>query len=497
MIFIASLIGGLTLLAGCQKEFGRGGEVRFVASSVAGPGTRAKYSGEGTTSGDLLTWERIDWQTGDVLRIWSDAAKTPDNVNYSDYRVSGVNIKSGDPTRSQATVVNAAEHGLNWEGVESACGFWAVYPASIAGTGTTKSVGFSIPGTQTPSDNVLAFAPMVAAAEGVAPNSSVTLEFYPAFTAFEITLESADQDITLNSFALTSTSTALSGNYTATIAAGGATTYACPAFTSSNGKVEYTFASGTTIAKNSPITFTILALPQDLNNLTLDFNVTIGGNTTVRKLALNKNNTPIKFNACSKHRIYGLAMPSDVWKFSIDLDFEVVEWIDGGTSNIDYTEGTASASYFQFNQNPYSAANSTVDIDVDNWIITFGGSSSKPLSGGVVYAQFSITTPLNAEWSVVPVDPNGYFNVVSIIDGEESSQLYGTVQTVGGGTDVKPIILKITPNMSRIPSSRTEDYTMILHTYAVVSGKTVNIDSETQTSDGRYHEAHFVIAHNE
>ncbi len=504
IMLIASLIGGSLLLAGCQKEFGKGGEVRFVASSVAGPQTRAEYSGEGTTSGGLLTWERINWQTGDVLRIWSDAAKTPDNANYSDYKVSSFNVKSRDNTRSQATVENAAEHGLNWDGVTGYCGFWAVYPASMAGTGTTNRVDLSIPGTQTPSDNVLASAPMVAAVNGVEPNSSVTLEFYPAFTAFEITLESADQDITLNSFALTSTSTALSGDYTATITAGGATTYACPSFSSSNGKVEYTFASGTTIAKNSPITFTILALPQELNNLTLEFNVTIGGNTTVRKLALNsgvtetdKDGTPIAFSACSKHRIYGLAMPGDVWKFSIDLDFEVVEWIDGGTSNIDYTEGAAQASYFQFNQNPYSAANSTVDIDSGNWIISFGGSPSKPLSAGVVYVQYSITLPHNAEWSVVPVDPNGYFNVVSIIDGEESPHLNGTVQTVGGGTDVKPIILKITPNMANIPSTRTEDYTMILHTYAVVSGKTVNIDTETQTSDGRYHEARFVIAHNE
>ena len=203
IMLIASLIGGLTLLAGCQKEFGRGGEIRFVASSVAGPQTRAEYSGEGTqdpNNDKLLTWERIDWQTGDVVRIWSDAAKTPDNANYSDYKVFSVNVKSGDNTRSQATVDNAAGNGLTWDGVTGNCGFWAVYPASMAGTGTTKTVDLSISGTQTPSDNVLASAPMVAAAEGVAPNSSVTLEFYPAFTAFEITLKSADQGITLNSF---------------------------------------------------------------------------------------------------------------------------------------------------------------------------------------------------------------------------------------------------------------------------------------------------------
>ena len=188
-------------------------------------------------------------------------------------------------------------------------------------------------------------------------------------------------------------------------------------------------------------------------------------------------------------------MPGDIWKFSIDLDFEVVEWIDGGTSNIDYTEGTAQASSFQFNQGDYSYANDKVSIDLSNWIVTFGGS--KTLSEGVVYVQYAITLPHNAEWSVVPIDPNGYFNVVSIVDGEESANLNGTVQTVGGGTDVKPIILKITPNMANIPSSRTEEYTMILHTFAVVNGKTVSIDTETQTTDQRYDYAKFVIAPNE
>ena len=277
IIILASLIGGTLLLAGCQKEFGRGGEVRFVASSVAGPGTRAEYSGEGTTEGGLLTWERINWQTGDEIRIWSDAAKARyGSENYSDYKVSSMDVKSGDNTRSQATVENAAANGLIWDGVESACGFWALYPASMAGTATGKAMNLSIAGAQTPSDG-LTNAPMVAAVENVTPNSAVTLEFYPAFTAFEITLKSADEgSITLNSFALTSTSTALSGSYTATIAAGGSTVYSCPGYSDSNNKVEYTFASGTKINKTMEVTFTILALPQILKNLTLEFNVTTG-----------------------------------------------------------------------------------------------------------------------------------------------------------------------------------------------------------------------------
>ena len=492
IIIIASLLGGVILLAGCQKEFNKGREVRFVASSVPGPETRAAYSGEGTTTNGLLTWERIDWQKGDVIRVWSDNAKTPSDANYSDYKVSSVNTKSGDANRSQATVVNNAANGLTWDGVTGNSEFWALYPSSLAGSATTKNLSLTISKTQTEDDG-LKNAPMVADVTGVSPNSEVTLEFYPAFTAFEITLTSEDKEITLNSFALTSTSTSLSGDYTAAVAAGGVTTYTCPARTDDNGSVEYTFDEGATISTTQSVTFTILALPQLLKDLTLDFSVTVDGATAHRKLALNKNGSPIEFAAGSKHRIYGLAMPGNIWKFTVDLDFEVVEWIDGGTSNIDYTTGTAQAGYFQFNQGDYDFADQLADVDRDSWIITFG--STKPLSTGVVYVQYSITSPLGAEWSVVPVDPLGYFNVVSVIDGEESPNLYGTVQT--SGTTVKPIVLKITPNMSNIPSSRSEDYTMIIHTYAVAAGKMVNIDSETQTSDGRYDYTKFVIANNE
>ena len=496
IIMIASLIGVLTLLAGCQKEFGHGGEVRFVASSNAGPATRAEYSGEGNTnSAGLLTWERIDWQEGDVIRVWSDQAATPSGVNYSDYKVSSFNVKSGDNTRSQASVVNASANGLNWDGVTGESEFWALYPSSLAGSATEKSLSLSISKSQTPDDG-LKNAPMVAAVTGISPKSEVPLEFYPAFTAFEITLGSEDKEITLNSFKLTSSSKALSGNYTANVVANGGTTYAYGTPSSADKEVSYTFDPGTVITNSTDgeVTFTILALPQTYDDLVLEFSVTIDGQDQTRKLALKKSDgTAYSFAACSKHRIYGLAMPGNLWKFTIGLEFEVVEWIDGGTSNIDYTTGSAQASYFQFNQGEYEYADNLADVDRNTWTITFG--SSKTLSTGVVYVQYSITTPLGTEWSVVPVDPLGYFNVVSVIDGEESPNLNGTVQT--SGTNVKPIVLKITPNMSNIPSSRPEDYTMIIHTYAMAAGKMVNIDSETQTSDGRYDYTKFVIANNE
>ena len=484
IIIIASLIGGSLLLAGCQKEFGKGGEVRFVASSVAGPQTRAEYSGEGTqdpNNDKLLTWERIAWQTGDVLRIWSDAAKTPDNVNYSDYKVSSFNVKSGDNTRSQATVENAAGNGLTWDGVTGNCGFWAVYPASMAGTGTTNEVDLSIAGTQTPSDNVLASAPMVAAVNGVEPNSSVTLEFYPAFTAFEITLKSADQGITLNSFTLTSTSTALSGSYIATIATGGNTTYTCPSRTAANGKVEYTFASGTTISKMDSTTFTILALPQVLKDLTIEFNVTMGSTTGVRKLDLKKNGSFINFAACSKHRIYGLAMPGNEWNFKyITLENQVIAWTDEEVEDLD-TDNLPEASQFVVN-------------GANNGRYYTSGDQTSPVSGrnATAYRQywlmksvvpttvtFKIMAPEGGTYEVVPQGNTGEFTITGNLEGEiaakpESADTPSTTTVV---------------NLTITSTTTTTDAKLYFKTYVTdKNGNKYNIDSETQLFDLRgYH----------
>ncbi len=482
IMLIASLIGGLTLLAGCQKEFGRGGEIRFVASSVAGHATRAEYSGEGTTnSNNLLTWERINWNNGDVIRIWSDAAKTQDNVSYSDYKVTSSNVKDGDPTRSQATVENANPNGLTWEGVESDCGFWAIYPSSMAGTGTTKTVNLSIASSQTSTDG-LTSAPMVAAVDAATPGEPVTLEFYPAFTAFEITIKSktADQEITLNSFALTSTSTALSGSYTAAIAAGGATTYTCPSRTDANGKIEYTF-SNTKITSTSEATFTILALPQDLKNLTLEFNVTIDGTSAVRKLALNKTDGPITFNACSKHRIYGLAMPGNEWNFKyITLENEVIDWTDVVVSGLD-TDNLPEASQFVVNGanngRYYTSGTQTTPVTGRNatayrqyWLMK---------SGALTSVTFKIMSPEGGTYEIVPQGDVEDFTITGSLTGNIAEK------PASSSTPSETTVVKI------IISSTTEKPDAVLYFKTYVTdrnGNKYSIDSETQLLDLRgYH----------
>lgn len=484
IMLIASLIGGLTLLAGCQKEFGRGGEIRFVASSVAGPGTRAEYSGQGTMSGGLLTWERIDWKTGDEVRIWSDAAKTAAGASYSDYRVSTVTKKSD--TRSQAPVVNAAGSGLKWDGVESACGFWSVYPASMAGTGTTKIVNLSIADAQTPSDG-LASAPMVAAVDNVTPESAVTLEYYPAFTAFEITLASADKDITLNSFALTSTSTALSGSYQAEILAGAKddgntkSVFTCPGRTDANGKVEFTFDPKPTITTSKSTTFTVLALPQNLTDLTIEFNVTIGGNAAVRKLALNQNGSPIVFNGLSKHRIYGLAMPGDFWQVTIQSD--VNEWVvKDATTSFKEQIGIRDISIEGETEtdNHYEAYNG---YDKYYQIRTLDMSVTNPH----FVLKFTPFAPLGGYWTLIPEAVGEgsleHFDVkVYVGEGEYSTDLIG--QIIGNEVEVHIFPKNFDPEAG-------VSYAMILKSF-VSSQKTFDTpysaDSEFQDvhGDGRY-----------
>lgn len=483
IIFIASLIGGITLLAGCQKGFGRGEEIRFVASSVAGPGTRAKYSGEGTMgANNLLTWERINWENGDLIRIWSDAAKTPAGLVYSDYKVSSVKVKSGDITRSQASVENANPNGLTWDGVESACGFWAVYPASMVGTGTTNTVNLSIASTQTATDG-LTSAPMVAAVNNATPGDPVTLEFYPAFTAFEITLKSKDQNITLNTFALTSASKALSGTFPAAIAAGGASTFTCPDRTDETGKVAYTFDSGTVItnAEDGGVTFTVLALPQTYDDLTLEFSVTVDGVAQTRKLALTKaDGSAYPFAACSKHRIYGLAMPGNVWNFKyITLENEVIDWTDVGVSGLD-TDDLPEATQFVVN-------------GANNGRIYTSGDQTSPVAGrdATAYRQywlmksgtpttvtFKIMAPEGGTYEIVPQGDVDQFTIEGSLTGSINSKPASS--TTPAETTVVTFIITSTTDVA--------DAVLYFKTYVSKGGIKYSIDSETQLYDVRgYH----------
>ena len=243
IISAAILLGSLLLLSGCNKnEFGQAGKlVRFGARSE-GVSTRTEYGGKDNDASGI---EPIWWKSGDKVRIVSDKAVVTNTTdqNYSDYQFADF----VDGNKSRASVTNVGTNGLAWvDGVDTYT-FYGVYPETGLNLGYTEGNLGSIMGTiPTPqavsaheytladgSDPADFFYPvkegkytvyepemqyafMTAKSEGVkSADKKVELTFYPAFTAFEFTFESADPevDINLTEFRMESTSTALAGAF--------------------------------------------------------------------------------------------------------------------------------------------------------------------------------------------------------------------------------------------------------------------------------------------
>lgn len=143
IISVACILGSLILLAGCQKGLGLGNyggqPVRFGAKTSTSPMSKAAYSGEGTfNSKGLLTWERINWESSDKVRIASNYAYVADGgdgginagVHYADYSLT-IDATQADPNKHAATLAPLAgnTNGLVWDdNKESGYVFYAVYP---------------------------------------------------------------------------------------------------------------------------------------------------------------------------------------------------------------------------------------------------------------------------------------------------------------------------------------------------------------------------------
>lgn len=342
------LLAGMSLLlAGCQKE-GRFGSdknlIRFTAAADAQ--TKAAYSG--VMDGN---YERIDWELGDLIRIWSPQAtdRYHANKHYADYKVSEITGTSG--RYSYAKIINADiqinaagnqvgvpnpsapendnVNGLIW-GNEPSYDFFASYPlmeSSSMGTftgtiltpQTIQEHTYTNPAkTVWEPGNVPAY--MIAAATGITPNSEVELQFSPAFTAFEFKiLAGVDDAVALTSFTIeTLTENAvMAGGFTMDCA----TKVATP---STGGSSSVTVdLTGHTVTANSPFTFTVFALPVDFTNLKITL---VGDKIGTRTLLLNdKDGAPVPFPACKKYRST-LRLPNVIWATGEDLiwDLEAV-----------------------------------------------------------------------------------------------------------------------------------------------------------------------------
>ena len=214
--------GILLSLAGCQKGTTSDNEGKLIQfGAKSGAPTRTVYSGQGTTGSDgELTWERIDWVEGDKVLIGSDKAfgRKGGTNRHANYRIYGVQSNGNIST---ASIADDEGKGLVW-GEEPAYTFYGIYPASAGDANIADgSATFTIATPQSPKDGKtdMEQAVMLAKVSGVAPNQTVDLHFYPAYTAFEFVLTAANTDVNLTKVELVSDSD-LVGTVTATIAEG-------------------------------------------------------------------------------------------------------------------------------------------------------------------------------------------------------------------------------------------------------------------------------------
>ena len=398
LLALVSVIGGMALLVGCQKENwvkkGSAKEVKFGATAHSSIDTRTEYMNYNGTDEN----QKIKWLGTDRIRIYSpdaarrvavEAGENPSNYYYwADYLVVP---NTNNPTLGTLQNLNADGHqmfpsnpgytpsgisiedtskvsnGLVWLNKNAV--FYGAYPRkALLGKKDGKGLdvvdgkfGFTIPKNQSFSvkgDMDYAFMTAKASASEGDP---VELKFYPDFTAFEISIkcEAQGSDVTLNSFTIGTNSTEifdiLNGDFTVDLT-GAQKSYT---FQQNNNELEarkkitvaninQTIPAGATA---SPLVFTVFALPDNLRDLYVEFNTTTGGAAKTWKLDLKKKENddlkPINFAACKKHRIYGLALPTGELLISVNT----APWLAGGEETYTTIENvtTIFESYKRYN----------------------------------------------------------------------------------------------------------------------------------------------------
>ena len=493
----ALLCAGILLsLTGCQKgaTVGGGKDVKFQASTNTHE-TRISYGDEVVEGG--TTYERLDWVSGDKLLIWSDNAVvreglthpsfTSNNTNIATYSIAGITTNG---RKSIATISDPAGRGLRYLDDDSQkYAFWGIYPADAVTTNpsTTNSAVLSIPNSQEGNDPDMSKAYMTAVALNTQANVPVDLEFNPAFTAFEFTVETDSEETSLEISKFTIESegedgSALAGIFTASCTNG---TWAYDCSDEDNTYIiTVNFPDKPTVKKGTPLVFRFFALPQDIKNVRITFWTSEGVKST--KLLL-KGGDYVTFGGTLLHKIKGLVLPTGMYFSYITLDLQVLEW---EATDIDGT----SAEFPQTTQFSVTGAKNGRD-DLGQ------GESARQtwyfMPGQTIEVHFKVMLPAGGTWEVVPMggteanpapdDLNNFTitNVSPAVNGVATvaTNLYGPIGQ-SGSTDVK---LQITYN-----GTDSDVHSLYFLTYAYSGankgGVKYSIDSDTQLYDQRgYH----------
>ena len=506
---IVLLSAGILLsMTGCQKgtEINNDSDNLVRFSAVTGTETRTAYSGV-IKNGR----ERIDWSAGDQIMVWSDNAtvraggtlKFAQHDNLAVYTIGSISEPTDE--RSIATISDPSGSGLQYPATNPGTVLWGIYPASaVEEYPTGNAVPFKIEASQalTQNSSTKAYAPdmsqavMVAYVSNAKAGTTVDLPFTPSFTDFEFNLgipqdeeAAAAYSVTITKVEFNSTSTALSGGFTATCGTDGKWTYT---FADNAAKtVEATFDDGITLDSENPnLTFNVFALPQNITDLKVTF-YTNEGTKTLKLLDTDKT-TWLTFAGAKKHKLNGVILPTG-WFFDyITLDLQVLKW-----EAVD-VEG-AAAEFPQATQMVVSGVG-VKNGDSDLHLGGTGDNRQKDpyrqmwffKTGQTVEIWFKVMLPSEGTWQLVPkggtylngpIDGDeAYFNIKNVSpDATSATALTGPIRK-GGATDVK---FEIT-----YKGTDSAKHCLYFQTYVIdKNGHRYCIDSETQLYDrGRgYH----------
>ena len=311
------------LFAGCVKEsllgdIDEGSPIVFGADTIWDnlEMTRTEYSGKDESNAMISAGsatERIDWvATKDRIRIFCKEAQSGPT---SDYTIND-DVQAA-AQKSQASMTPANKNGLRWGTGEH--NFFAFYPApgtvsnynanvkvkesdiAIAESTEEKKVTFTatIPATQTyvstkttttggvtvreykPNMN---YAYMFASKRVTRPANSLSLSFKPLMTTFELTLMGleANTGCKLKSVELSSSSTDMSGKFTALVSNNNTFTLQS---TASTGKtLTMVFDDKPALSSTQAVKLTLFALPIQQKNLTLTMYIENSSGTEFKRI---------------------------------------------------------------------------------------------------------------------------------------------------------------------------------------------------------------------
>lgn len=449
---MASLLGGVMLLAaGCVKEKNveTGGipGTRIVFSALTSyensDATRTEYSGElyGTT--DKI--ERIDWvaNTDKFTVYYAPGTASPQSADYlvTSVEADEHNSLAGVTEANKAEILAWADgsehkfygmyppHSVNSTASLNVNHFQATLPAAQPQTHTQNvTVGTNTWSRLLPNMNNAYMVAYAGTDNGMITGGSVKLPFRPAVTTFEFRLRrtAGEEGKNVRYFKLISAGHALTGQFSFDITGGDDrggswSNLSVPSYSETNSVITVDFGTtGVAVPAHNAtgyLDFTVFALPQNLNDLSIQL-IDVAGK--VRELPLKDKDASgaftnyHPFTGAKKYVISNTTVPGE-WEYVIETSDDIV------------TYGHMPVSDLPFTVKSYKHSGSTV-IPVP-WTLQYS------IDGGSTWADFNASTKRTAEYSGTDPSP---------IDWHISfeSDILGGLGT-GNLTDVNPGVLDL------------------------------------------------------